>query len=112
MKTDEEDTPVPLQQDIRMIDYLQEFDTFIGKRQTFREAEGVRCVPRAGGVAVRDGRAPGDGGMIAIKARENCSGDFAPCWNHPGGCSHSREVPVSHKTIPAAAPKDAPRRPQ
>ncbi len=33
MKTDEEDTPVPLQQDIRMIDYLQEFDTFIGKQQ-------------------------------------------------------------------------------
>jgi DNA repair exonuclease SbcCD nuclease subunit len=33
MKTDVEDTPVPLQQDIRMIDYLQEFDTFIGKRQ-------------------------------------------------------------------------------
>jgi DNA repair exonuclease SbcCD nuclease subunit len=33
MKTDAEDTPVPLQQDIRMIDYLQEFDTFIGKRQ-------------------------------------------------------------------------------
>jgi hypothetical protein len=21
--------------------------------------------------------------MIAIKAREQCSGDFAPCWNHP-----------------------------
>ena len=34
MKTDAEDTPVPLQQDIRMIDYLKEFDTFIGKRQT------------------------------------------------------------------------------
>ena len=33
MKTDAEDTPVPLQQDIRMIDYLQEFDTFIGKQQ-------------------------------------------------------------------------------
>jgi DNA repair exonuclease SbcCD nuclease subunit len=33
MKTDEEDKPVPLQQDIRLIDYLQEFDTFIGKRQ-------------------------------------------------------------------------------
>jgi exonuclease SbcD len=33
MKTDAEDTPVPLQQDIRLIDYLQEFDTFIGKRQ-------------------------------------------------------------------------------
>jgi DNA repair protein SbcD/Mre11 len=33
MKTDEEDKPVPLQQDIRMIDYLQEFDAFIGKRQ-------------------------------------------------------------------------------
>jgi DNA repair protein SbcD/Mre11 len=33
MKTNEEDKPVPLQQDIRLIDYLQEFDTFIGKRQ-------------------------------------------------------------------------------
>ena len=33
MKTDGEDKPVPLQQDIRLIDYLQEFDTFIGKRQ-------------------------------------------------------------------------------
>jgi 3',5'-cyclic AMP phosphodiesterase CpdA len=33
MKTDAEGTLVPLQQDIRMIDYLQEFDTFIGKRQ-------------------------------------------------------------------------------
>jgi exonuclease SbcD len=33
MKTDEEDKPVPLQQDIRLIDYLKEFDTFIGKRQ-------------------------------------------------------------------------------
>ena len=33
IKTDEEDKPVPLQQDIRLIDYLQEFDTFIGKRQ-------------------------------------------------------------------------------
>jgi len=28
-----EDAPVPLQQDIRMIDYLQEFDAFIGKQQ-------------------------------------------------------------------------------
>jgi len=33
MKTDDEDKPVPLQQDIHLIDYLQEFDTFIGKRQ-------------------------------------------------------------------------------
>jgi hypothetical protein len=33
MKTDAEDKPVPLQQDIRLIDYLQEFDAFIGKRQ-------------------------------------------------------------------------------
>jgi DNA repair exonuclease SbcCD nuclease subunit len=33
MKTEEEDKPVPLQQDIHLIDYLQEFDTFIGKRQ-------------------------------------------------------------------------------
>jgi hypothetical protein len=28
-----EDTPVPLQQDIRMIDYLQEFGEFIGQKQ-------------------------------------------------------------------------------
>ena len=34
VKTDEEDKPVPLQQDIRIIDYLQEFETFIGKQQT------------------------------------------------------------------------------
>jgi len=33
MKTDEEDKPVPLQQDIRLIDYLQEFDAFIGQKQ-------------------------------------------------------------------------------
>ncbi|MCK9581335.1 MAG: DNA repair exonuclease [Methanoregula sp.] len=33
VKSVEEDTPVPLQQDIRMIDYLQEFGEFIGKRQ-------------------------------------------------------------------------------
>ena len=32
-KSEEEEQPVPLQQDIQMIDYLQEFDTFIGKRQ-------------------------------------------------------------------------------
>ncbi len=33
VKTEDEDTPVPLQQDIRMIDYLQEFEAFIGKQQ-------------------------------------------------------------------------------
>jgi DNA repair exonuclease SbcCD nuclease subunit len=33
VKSEEEDTPVPLQQDIRMIDYLQEFEGFVGKRQ-------------------------------------------------------------------------------
>jgi DNA repair exonuclease SbcCD nuclease subunit len=33
MKTDEEDKPVPLQQDIRLIDYLQEFEAFLGKQQ-------------------------------------------------------------------------------
>jgi DNA repair exonuclease SbcCD nuclease subunit len=33
VKKEEEDTPVPLQQDIRMIDYLQEFGEFIGKQQ-------------------------------------------------------------------------------
>jgi exonuclease SbcD len=33
VKSEEEDRPVPLQQDIRMIDYLQEFGEFIGKRQ-------------------------------------------------------------------------------
>jgi len=33
MKTEEEDKPVPLQQDIRLIDYLQEFEAFIGKQQ-------------------------------------------------------------------------------
>jgi len=44
MKTDEEDKPVPLQQDIRLIDYLQEFDTFIGKRQlSAKQREFVTC---------------------------------------------------------------------
>lgn len=33
VKSEAEDSPVPLQQDIRMIDYLQEFEGFIGKRQ-------------------------------------------------------------------------------
>ncbi len=33
VKSEAEDTPVPLQQDIRMIDYLQEFGEFIGKQQ-------------------------------------------------------------------------------
>jgi hypothetical protein len=33
MKSEEEDKPVPLQQDIRLIDYLQEFDAFIGQKQ-------------------------------------------------------------------------------
>jgi DNA repair protein SbcD/Mre11 len=33
VKSEEEDQPVPLQQDIRMIDYLQEFGEFIGQKQ-------------------------------------------------------------------------------
>jgi len=33
VKSESEDTPVPLQQDIRQIDYLQEFGEFIGKKQ-------------------------------------------------------------------------------
>jgi flagellar hook-basal body complex protein FliE len=33
VKSEEEDRPVPLQQDIRMIDYLQEFAGFISKQQ-------------------------------------------------------------------------------
>jgi DNA repair exonuclease SbcCD nuclease subunit len=33
VKSEAEDTPVPLQQDIRLIDYLQEFGEFIGKKQ-------------------------------------------------------------------------------
>jgi DNA repair protein SbcD/Mre11 len=32
-KSEGEEKPVPLQQDIRMIDYLKEFDTFIGNQQ-------------------------------------------------------------------------------
>lgn len=32
VKTEAEESPVPLQQDIRLIDYLQEFDAFIGKK--------------------------------------------------------------------------------
>jgi DNA repair exonuclease SbcCD nuclease subunit len=33
VKSEAEDKPVPLQQDIRMIDYLQEFGEFIGQKQ-------------------------------------------------------------------------------
>ncbi|MGA2121496.1 MAG: DNA repair exonuclease [Methanoregula sp.] len=33
VKSEDEDRPVPLQQDIRMIDYLQEYGEFIGKQQ-------------------------------------------------------------------------------
>ena len=33
VKSEAEDTPVPLQQDIRMIDYLQEFEGFVTKQQ-------------------------------------------------------------------------------
>jgi len=33
VKSEAEDTPVPLQQDIRMIDYLQAFSAFVGKQQ-------------------------------------------------------------------------------
>jgi DNA repair exonuclease SbcCD nuclease subunit len=33
VKSEEEDRPVPLQQDIRMIDYLQEFGEFLSKKQ-------------------------------------------------------------------------------
>jgi DNA repair exonuclease SbcCD nuclease subunit len=33
VKSEDKDTPVPLQQDIRMIDYLQEFEGFIGRQQ-------------------------------------------------------------------------------
>jgi len=44
MKTDEEDKPVALQQDIRLIDYLQEFETFIGKQQlSAKQKEFVAC---------------------------------------------------------------------
>jgi len=32
VRTEAEESPVPLQQDIRLIDYLQEFDAFIGKK--------------------------------------------------------------------------------
>jgi DNA repair exonuclease SbcCD nuclease subunit len=33
VKSEDGDTPVPLQQDLRMIDYLQEFEGFVGKHQ-------------------------------------------------------------------------------
>jgi DNA repair exonuclease SbcCD nuclease subunit len=33
VRSEAEDSPVPLQQDIRMIDYLQEFEGFIGQKQ-------------------------------------------------------------------------------
>ena len=35
VKSEEEDRPVPLQQDIRMIDYLQEFSAFVEKQQKY-----------------------------------------------------------------------------
>jgi DNA repair exonuclease SbcCD nuclease subunit len=35
VKSEEEDRPVPLQQDIRMIDYLQEFSFFLEKQQKY-----------------------------------------------------------------------------
>ena len=47
VKSEAEDSPVPLQQDIRMIDYLQEFEGFIGQEAALRKAEGVRPHPRA-----------------------------------------------------------------
>ena len=34
VKTQDEDTPVPLQQDIRMIDYLAEFEGFVTKHHS------------------------------------------------------------------------------
>ena len=44
MNTDQEDKPVPLQQDIRLIDYLQEFDAFIGQKQlSAKQKEFVAC---------------------------------------------------------------------
>ncbi len=45
IKSEEEDRPVPLQQDIRMIDYLQEFSTFVTKQQLLpRQKEFIgRC---------------------------------------------------------------------
>ena len=46
MKTDEEDKPVPLQQDIRLIDYLQEFDTFIGQNSSCRQSRGSLSGPK------------------------------------------------------------------
>jgi len=52
-------------------------------------------VPRAGGVAVSDGRAPGDDGMIVIKAREHRSGDFALCWNLP----EAAHIPGRYPTL-------------
>jgi len=33
--------------------------------------------------------------MIAIKAREICSGDFAPCWNHP----EAAHIPGSYLSL-------------
>jgi len=46
-RKEEEDTPVALQQDIRLIDYLQEFGAFIGKQQlTARQKEYIAACGR------------------------------------------------------------------
>jgi DNA repair exonuclease SbcCD nuclease subunit len=44
VKTQDEDTPVPLQQDIRMIDYLQEFEGFVTKHQLSGKQKGFVLV--------------------------------------------------------------------
>ncbi len=47
VKSEAEDTPVPLQQDIRLSDYLQEFEGFIGKKQiSANQKEFVLCQGR------------------------------------------------------------------
>ena len=57
---------MPLQQDIRMIDYLQEFGEFIGKKQLSAKQKEFALTRGQGSAAVRDGRAPGDGGMTMV----------------------------------------------
>ena len=62
-----------------MIDYLQEFEAFIGKQQLSAKQKEFVATRGTGGPAVRDGRAPGDGGMIAGSSSipDRCIGRFA-----------------------------------
>ena len=60
----EQGQTVPLQQDMRAIDYLQEFSSFVSKQQTQPATEGVCRAMRSRGPENRHGRTPGGRRMI------------------------------------------------